>query len=308
MFSVIQDALCSLAADKVKFLVLRYDSEYTSNDCEVDILVQAKKKNSFVSSFVSKLDSNIKIISRKKNVFGYRVVLATIVNEDIKLFSLDIRDIVIKNNLLLADYNLFKNINAISNNDSLPRLKSEYEAAFLIARNYWSKRQFNEKHKKILLRTYTPNVTSILEMFYVKHNYSEIEDILKNCVALPYSSSLDRRSITGKIRLVKYSENIISLLFQKTPILALYGPDGTGKSTISIEIEEVLKKFYTRPVSLHYTMKQAVTRDHLEQQNIKTKQINEKNVLEDFKPILKSQLSEFILIPSCSLGKACNHG
>lgn len=243
-------------AEQIRFLVLRYSSAYSPLESEIDLLVPPRSKDAFVQSFLSGLHPSCKCIGFKSGVTGIRVLLADISNDGqvttVTSFALDIRELIVKDGAILADYHEVEAAGR-SEQDDLPVPAPAVQSALLIARNVWARRALSPRHHDILKRGWTADATRLANRFLVRAEGDDYASAVSNAIRMPVPPLRNAANpITRGLVFVRHVS--LSRVSSRRPsVLVLYGPDGVGKTTTAAAVASVLRAGGVRTVAQHYS-------------------------------------------------------
>ncbi|MDA7496605.1 hypothetical protein N8491_02275 [Akkermansiaceae bacterium] len=252
-YNLYNEALGVLRNMKHEYVLVRYLHECSCQEKELDIIVPARTKHKFARSLKESLPDGISVLSETAGNLGHRVVLVENAAPSFPCLALDIREVVIKKDLVLSDYEALVGGEEITEQNGLPCLGYSCEIAFLIARNYWSERAPSERHLAIARRCQSladiDRVKSLLKSLFLveiredddgEDTGTSFVELLKEQNRLigksvPGSRKFSRLSV--KFQLF-YKHGLFSLVsFRRRPtIVVIYGPDGAGKSTAAYEL------------------------------------------------------------------------
>ena len=255
-FRPVADLLRAVHRSSVPFVLLRYSATWSPTENELDILVPARCKQSFVRRLLSGLPPEIVVVGTKSGVTGVRVLLMPVADGSVAAAALvlDIREVVRKDDAILAD---FAGLTAagVDEEDGLPVPADHMQAAFLVARNTWAGRVLSPRHHDILRRTWSSRALAALPELLVRSQGETYGEVVENAIRAPIprrrraSSQLTRAGI-----LLRHATPRSWVRRELRPsVLAIHGPDGSGKSTSAALVAQSLRDRGVRAIAQHYT-------------------------------------------------------
>lgn len=250
--NIAKDLTQFLKKESDNYVLLRFEKILLNEKSEVDLVIRNKDLKKFLKRiklhFRNKKYTVIKILDEK-----YKVLLKIIWQEgkDWKFTILDIRTNIVKKKWLLMDERLIKDTYSQINEDGLRVLRPQYESALILARNHADKREFSKKHKRILKKTFSKETLKVLKnlgfRFDPSKNYKTVRQTLKRKINI-------KRSLAG----LKYGsiQRMATTIKKPREIVVFYGPDGSGKTTLTKSFIDIVKKagikfdyehFFARP-------------------------------------------------------------
>ena len=255
----------------VPFVLLRYSATWSPRENELDILVPARAKEAFVRRLLAALPPEVLVLGTKSGITGVRVLLMPVGVQTVEAatFILDIRELVRKEDAILADYARLTAA-GVDEEDGLPVPADHMQAAFLVARNTWAGRILSPRHHDILRRTWSQRALAALPELLVRSHGATYEEVAENARRAPIprrrraSNQLTRAGVLlrhGTLRSLTGRE-------LRPSVLAIHGPDGSGKSTTAALVARSLGDRGVRVVAQHYTGGE-IDRDYIARQHAK---------------------------------------
>lgn len=228
--------------------LLRYDHQSTIESIkykhqeEIDIVVELKDHEKIISSILYEFSAeHIFIVNLMKSIYSSNVDIILKGSSNFIFIRLDIRTRIIKKDYFLYDFNSLHELDLIYIQEGFWYLKEGLEAALLILRNYLDQRDFDAKHIKILNQVNEIKsihkcfeTLSISYKFEIPYNWNEIS--ISNIFI--DTNSLSKDGLSLKKRIIN---KLTYTKFLSKRIIAFYGPDGVGKTTLAQKISEVTK-------------------------------------------------------------------
>ena len=205
---------------------------------------------------LSALPPDMVVVGTKSGVTGVRVLLMPVRagTAESAALVLDIRELVRKDDAILADYARLTAA-GIGEEDGLPVPADHMQAAFLVARNTWAGRNLSPRHHDILQRTWSPRALAALPELLVRSHGDTYEEVVENAehAQIPRRRRASSRLVRARI-LVRHG-TLRSLVRRelRPAVLAIHGPDGTGKSTTAALVAQSLRDRGVRVIAQHYT-------------------------------------------------------
>ncbi|MFT4250438.1 MAG: hypothetical protein ACMXYD_03695 [Candidatus Woesearchaeota archaeon] len=168
------------------------------------------------------------------------------------------------------------------NKQGIRVLKPCWESAYILSRNYSDYRSFSEKHKKILSEQFSKETLSCLKnigyTFKSSKDYNTVRKTMKRKIKI-------LKSIKG----LYYGsiQRFFAIKNKKRELVVFYGPDGTGKTTLTSNF----KLFLNEELDLNFELKHFFSREKIKR-FINPKKMNEMNK-SYLKSLIKNLLSYF---------------